>query len=207
MTDLLSPPAAPSATDDDAAQTDRARPLFQLQRESRWRIAQSEAAERIARLRRLRVSIIRHRQALYDGVWADFRKSATEFEITEMQLVLGEIAHTIRHLRRWMRPRRVPTPPLLTGTTARVRLEPRGQVLILAPWNYPFQLLFGPLVAAVAAGNVALLRPSEKVPATAAAMARIVAGAFPEDEVAMVTGGIPTADALLELPFDHFFFT
>jgi aldehyde dehydrogenase (NAD+) len=209
VTDLLSTPALPSPTaaDDDADPIERARRLFQLQREARWRIAQSEAAERIARLRRLRASIIRHRQALYDGVWADFRKSAAEFEITEMQIVLGEIAHTIRHLRRWMRPRRVPTPPLLTGTTARVRLEPRGQVLILAPWNYPFQLLFGPLVAAVAAGNVALLRPSEKVPATAAAMARIVAEAFPEDEVAMVTGGIPTADALLELPFDHFFFT
>ncbi len=206
MTDLLSPPAL-LAADDDAEQTARARRLFQLQGESRWRVAQSEAAERIARLRRLRTAVLAHRQALYDGVWADFRKSATEFEITEVQIVLGEIAHTIRHLRRWMRPRRVPTPPLLKGTAGQVRYEPRGQVLILAPWNYPFQLLVGPLVAAVAAGNVAILRPSEKVPATAAAMARIVADAFPEDEVAMVTGGIPTADALLELPFDHIFFT
>jgi aldehyde dehydrogenase (NAD+) len=144
---------------------------------------------------------------LYDGVRADFRKSAAEFEITEIQIVLGEISHAIRHLRRWMRPRRVPTPPLLKGTTGRVRCEPRGQVLILAPWNYPFQLLFGPLVSAVAAGNVAIVRPSEKVPATAAAMARILADAFPEDEVAMVAGGIETADALLELPFDHIFFT
>ncbi|HEU4881397.1 MAG TPA: aldehyde dehydrogenase family protein [Longimicrobium sp.] len=195
------------ARNDDAEQIARARRVFEVQRAARWRVAQSGAAERIARLRRLRTAILAHRQALYEGVWADFRKSAPEFEITEMQIVLGEIAHTIKHLRRWMRPRRVPTPPLLTGTAGRVRYEPRGQVLILAPWNYPFQLLFGPLVAAVAAGNVAIVRPSEKVPATAAAMAAIVAEAFPEDEVALVAGGIETADALLELPFDHIFFT
>ena len=210
MSDLLTRPdaAAPAAgVDDDAEQIARARRVFALQRGSRWRVAQSEAGERIARLRRLRAAILAHRQALYDGVRADFRKSATEFEITEIQIVLGEIAHAIRHLRRWMRPRRVPTPPLLMGTAGRVRYEPRGQVLILAPWNYPFQLLFGPLAAAVAAGNVAIVRPSEKVPATAAAMARILADAFPEDEVAMVAGGIPAADALLELPFDHIFFT
>ena len=209
MTDLLNAPPIhlPAASGDDAEQIARARRLFELQRGARWRVATSDAGERIARLKRLRTSIIRHRQALYDGVHADFRKSAAEFEITEMQIVLGEIGHTLRHLRRWMRPRRVPTPPLLAGTRSRVVHEPRGQVLILAPWNYPFQLLFGPLVAAVAAGNVCILRASEKVPATAAAMARIVADAFPEDEVAMVAGGVQTADALLALPFDHFFFT
>jgi aldehyde dehydrogenase (NAD+) len=101
----------------------------------------------------------------------------------------------------------VPTSALLAGTRSRVLHEPRGQVLILAPWNYPFQLLFSPLVAAVAAGNVCILRPSEKVPATSAAMARIVADAFPEDEVGIVMGGVGAADALLKLPFDHFFFT
>lgn len=209
MSDLLDSPtiSLPQAPGDDAEQIARARRVFELQRGSRWCVAQSEAGERIARLRRLRAAIILHRQALYDGVWADFRKSAPEFEITEVQVVLGEIAHTIRHLRRWMRPRRVPTPPLLAGTAGRVRYEPRGHVLITAPWNYPFQLLFGPLVAAVAAGNVVILRPSEKVPATSAAMSRIIQDAFPEDEVALVAGGIPTADALLELPFDHIFFT
>lgn len=205
---LHAPPAlAPAERETDPAQIALARWYFRLQQDSRWRVAQSGAAERIARLKRLRAAILRHRQALYDGVWADFRKSAPEFEITEVQIVLGEIAHTIRHLRRWMRPRRVPSPPLLRGTASRVRCEPRGHVLILAPWNYPFQLLIGPLVAAVAAGNVVILRPSEKVPATAAAMARLVADAFPQDEVAMVRGGVAAADGLLELPFDHIFFT
>jgi aldehyde dehydrogenase (NAD+) len=210
MTDVLAFPRTRAATllsEDDAEQIERARRLFALQRDARWRVAGTDAAERIARLRKLRAGIIAHRQALYDGVWADFRKNPAEFEITEVQIVLGEIAHSIKHLRRWMRPRRVPTPPLLAGTRSRVRHEPRGQVLILAPWNYPFQLLVGPLVAAVAAGNVCILRPSEKVPATAAALAALVADAFPEDEAAVVTGGVETADALLALPFDHFFFT
>ena len=209
MTDVLNalPLHLPTVPGDDAEQIARARRLFELQRAARWRVVTSDAGERIARLKKLRTSIIRHRQALYDGVWADFRKSAPEFEITEMQIVLGEIGHAIRHLRGWMRPRRVPTPPLLAGTRSRVVHEARGQVLILSPWNYPFQLLFGPLAAAVAAGNVCILRPSEKVPATAAAMARIVADAFPEDEAAVVLGGVETADALLALPFDHFFFT
>jgi aldehyde dehydrogenase (NAD+) len=209
MSDLVTPPvhlpAAPSA--EDAEQIARARRLFELQRGARWRMAGTTAADRIARLRTLRTSIIQHRQALYDAVWTDFRKHAAEFEVTEVQLVLGEIAHTIKHLEKWMRPRRVPTTPLLAGTRSRVVHEPRGQVLILAPWNYPFQLLFSPLAAAVAAGNVCIVRPSEKVPATSAVMARIAAETFPEDEVAMVTGGVDTADALLKLPFDHLFFT
>jgi aldehyde dehydrogenase (NAD+) len=208
MTDVLPPPlSSPASADDDVAQIERARRLFALQREARWRMAATDAAGRIARLRRLRTAVIAHRQALYDGVWADFRKPAAEFEVTELQLVLAEIAHAIRHLRRWMRPRRVPGTPLLAGTRSRVVHEPRGQVLILAPWNYPAQLLLSPLAAAVAAGNVCIVRPSEKVPATGAVLARIVSDAFPEDEVALVSGGVETADALLRLPFDHFFFT
>jgi aldehyde dehydrogenase (NAD+) len=209
MSDLMTPPihlpAVPSS--EDAEQIERARRMFELQRGARWRMAATTAAERIDRLRRLRTAIIQHRQALYDAVWTDFRKHAAEFEVTEIQLVLGEIAHTIKHLRRWMAPRRVPTTPLLAGTRSRIVHEPRGQVLILAPWNYPFQLLFSPLAAAVAAGNVCIVRPSEKVPTTAAVMARIVTDAFPEDEVAMVAGGVDAADALLGLPFDHIFFT
>lgn len=208
MTDLMTQPVHhPDPAFDDAEQVARARRLFELQRGARWRIAATGAKVRIARLRWLRKAILNHRQALYDAVRADFRKSAPEFEITELQLVLGEIAHATRHLRRWMRPRRVSTPALLAGTRSRIVHEPKGQVLILAPWNYPFQLVFSPLVAAVAAGNVCIVRPSEKVPATSAVMGRIIADAFPEDEVAMVQGGVETADALLQLPFDHFFFT
>lgn len=200
--DLL--PASPLADSDEA---DRARRLFELQGGARARVAATGPRVRIARLRRLREALVRHRGALAAAVHRDFRKSEAEFEVTEMQPVLTEIGHAIRNLPRWMRPRRVPGTPLLLGKRSRVRAEPLGRVLILSPWNYPVQLTFSPLVAAVAAGNVALLRPSEKVPATAEAMRRVVADAFPDEEAAMVLGGVEVAEALLELPFDHFFFT
>ena len=192
---------------DDRTETERARTLFRLQGEARRRMAATTAAERIERLRRLRAALLRHRGALAEGVAADFGKSEAEFEVTEVQPVLGEIAHAIRHLPRWMRPRRVPGTPLLLGKRSSVRFEPRGRALILSPWNYPLQLTVAPLIASIAAGNTTLLRPSEKVPATARAMRRMLEDAFPEDEVAMVLGGVPVAEALLELPFDHFFFT
>ena len=93
------------------------------------------------------------------------------------------------------------------GTRSRIEYEPRGVVLIMAAWNFPFALLIAPLVPAIAAGNCAILRPSEKVPATNRVVARILAETFDESEVAMVEGGPAVADALLALPFDHIFFT
>ena len=210
MSDVLDRPAPPrpaAAAGADEDEIARARRIFAAQAPARRRLAKTDARARIARLRRLREVVLQHRDDLEAAVWEDFRKPGPEFEITELQVVLGELAHTIRRLPKWMRPRRVPTPVLLTGGRSRVHPEPRGRVLVLSPWNYPFQLAFAPLVAAVAAGNAVMLRPSEKTPAVNRVMARIVAGAFPEDEVAMVLGGVPVAEALLALPFDHFFFT
>lgn len=193
-------------TDDDA-EIQRARALFARQGEARGRVAATSARERVARLRGLRAALLAHRAELEAAVHADFRKHPAELEVTELQPVLTEIAHTIRHLPRWMRARRVPGTALLAGTRSRIRPEPRGRVLILAPWNYPLLLTLSPLAAAVAAGNVVLLRPSEKAPRTADALARVVSAAFPADEAAVLAGGVPLAEALLELPFDHFFFT
>jgi aldehyde dehydrogenase (NAD+) len=193
--------------DVDEAAIRRARELFQVQRENRWNVAASTGHERRTKLKRLRDEIVARRGELAEAMRADFGKHPTEVDITEIHPALDEVNHAIRHVKRWMRPRRVRTPVLLAGTRGEIRHEPRGVVLILAPWNYPFGLLVAPLVAAVAAGNCAILRPSEKVPHTAAALARLVEAVFPPEEVAVVAGGIPVADALLELPFDHVFFT
>ena len=106
-----------------------------------------------------------------------------------------------------MRPEPVEAPLLLADTASEIRWEPKGQVLILAPWNYPVFLTLGPLVGAIAAGNVMIVKPSEKVPETNRALRAVLADAFGEDEVAMVEGEVPVAEALLELPFDHIFFT
>jgi aldehyde dehydrogenase (NAD+) len=106
-----------------------------------------------------------------------------------------------------MRPRKVKGGVAMTGTKSELRREPLGVVLIIAPWNYPFSLLINPLVAAIAAGNCVILKPSEKTPATSALLARLIGDLYAPDEVAVVEGGAAVGAALLELPFDHFFFT
>ena len=182
--------------------------LFALQQQHRWRVAATTAEERRARLGRLRSAIERHRGAVHAAMQADFHKHPQETELTEIQPTLIELDDARRRVARWMRPVRVRTPLMLAGATSELRYEARGVVLIMAPWNYPFQLLLSPLVAAVAAGNCAILRPSEKVPRTSAVLAQIVREAFDESEVAcIVEPGIEAANALLTLPFDHIFFT
>ena len=180
---------------------------FERLRARRWEMARTDAKERIARLEKLRRTIIERREALYQAIHADFRKPSAEVETTEVLMVLSELDHTIKHLAKWMKPRKVGTPVLLTGTRSEVRYEAKGVVLIMAPWNYPFQLTLAPLVAAVAAGNCALLKPSEKTPHTSAFIDQLIRDTFDPAEVTVVLGGAQESQALLELPFDHFFFT
>ena len=181
--------------------------LFALQRAHRWTMARTTARERIARLRRLKDAVLRHQVELHEAVHRDFRKAPPETDISEMLIFRLEVEHAIRHLRRWMRPHRVATPWILTGTRSVIRYESRGVVLILAPWNYPIGLVLNPLVAAIAAGNCVIVRPSEKTRYTARVLKQVVSEALPEEEAAVVLGDVDTAQALLSLPFDHVFFT
>ena len=206
--------SSPSAGTADAAPPD-ARPtsaaeitrLFAAQQANRWRVSRSTAPERAAKLARLGAAIAARREEIAAAAYADFRKPAAEVEITEIHPTLAEIGLARRKVGRWMRPRRVPTPLLLFGTASEVRWEPRGVVLIIGTWNYAFSLVVSPLVAALAAGNCAILKPSERTPHTSAFLKRFVADLFDESEVAVVEGGTETAQALLALPFDHVFFT
>ena len=164
-------------------------------------------AQRRAALDRLADAVRRNETALVAALKADLGRPEAETILTDYLPVLQEIAHARRHLRRWMRPRRV-WPTLATfGASARVAPQPRGTCLIIAPWNFPFQLALGPLVSCLAAGNAAILKPSEMTPATSALVARIVAETFPPDLVAVVEGDKTVAEELLALPFDHIFFT
>jgi aldehyde dehydrogenase (NAD+) len=181
--------------------------VFQKQRAKRWRVAATTAHERIEKLERFRKAILARQAELTKAMYADFRKPPAEVELTEIQPVLSELKHTISHLRKWMKPQRVGTPITLFGTSSRVRLEPKGVVLILSPWNYPFNLLMSPLIAAISAGNCVMLRPSDKVPNTSQAMKKLLEDVFPEDEVAVFTGPSSIANVLLKLPFDHVLFT
>lgn len=170
-----------------------------------WR--ESTIAERIARLKKLRDAMMARREAFYAAFQKDYRKPASEVEATEFMPVLDEIRHTIGSLRKWAQPKRV-WPTMATAfTQSWIEYQPRGRVLIIAPWNFPLNLCFGPLVSALAAGNTVILKPSEMTPAVSAVMAEVIAELFPANEVALFEGSLPTSQALLDLPFDHIFFT
>lgn len=181
--------------------------LFQRQRQHQYAVARTTARERRAKLRALHAALIRNRKAIQDAMWADFRKSPMETDVTEIATTTGEIRHALRHLSRWMAPRRVGVRLPLIGSSAWIHYEPKGVCLIVAPWNYPFNLSLIPLVSAVAAGNCAIIKPSEHAPHSARVIKAIVGECFSEDEVAVVEGDVEVAQALLEFPFDHIFFT
>ena len=164
-------------------------------------------AFRLQQLRSLLNAVQAHEQALLDALQADLHKSPVEAYSTEIAPVMAEIRHALRHLKAWMRPRRQPTPLLHFPAVSRMIPEPYGRTLIFAPWNYPFHLLFAPLVGAVAAGNCVIVKPSELAPHTEAVTLRILAQAFDPRHVAAVSGGPEIAGELLRQRFDKIFFT
>lgn len=162
---------------------------------------------RRAQLQKLGRVIETREASLLDALHADLHKSAHEAYTTEIGLVLSEIHHALRHLPRWMKPQRRRTPLLAWPARGFIRPEPYGVALLIGPWNYPFQLLLSPLVGALAAGNCAVLKPSEFAPHTATAMAQLVSATFPDDYLAVVPGERDVAEALLREQFDAIFFT
>ncbi|MBT9598131.1 MAG: aldehyde dehydrogenase family protein [Vitreoscilla sp.] len=181
--------------------------IFACQDGYQHRVRATSAEQRIAKLQALRAAVVAHLPAAVAAMAEDFGKPGFE-AACEVAALLGEIDHATAHLAQWMQPVEVqPSASAAPGATARILREPKGQVLIFGPWNFPFALLLQPLVGAVAAGNVCVLKPSEFTPATSAVCARLIRTAFEEAEVAVVEGGPETAAALLELPFDHVFFT
>ncbi|SDH26307.1 aldehyde dehydrogenase (NAD+) [Leifsonia sp. 98AMF] len=164
-------------------------------------------AWRLDQLRALRRMLTDRSAEFEDALLADLAKSPTESQIAELGFVVGEIDHTLKHLRRWLRPRRVSVPGALLPARASTMLEPVGVVLVIAPWNYPVQLLLAPLVGALAAGNAVVLKPSELAPATSAAMARLIPQYLDPRAVAVVEGGVEDTTDLLAQRWDHIFYT
>ncbi len=195
------------ATHAIASDDDRIEKLFHKQRANQAKVKRSTATERIAKLEKLRAAIVEREAAIRDAMFKDFRKSPTEVDITEIYASLVELKDAIKSLRKWMKPQSVTTPLALFGTRSQINYEPRGVVLIIGPWNYPFQLIIAPLVAAIAAGNCAVCKPSELTEHTAKVIVELLGAVFSEDEVAVVEGGPAETQRLLALPFDHFFFT
>ncbi len=130
-----------------------------------------------------------------------------EVGTSEFFPVIAEIHHALENLSRWTRPVKIDAPLTFIGTGSEVRHEPKGVCLIISPWNYPFNLSIGPLVSCIAAGNTAMLKPSELTPHTSAFISKLAGEVFDNDVVAVVEGDANVASGLLQLPFDHIFFT
>jgi aldehyde dehydrogenase (NAD+) len=181
--------------------------IYALQQRNRPAAGASTAAQRIEKLRRFEKAMLDRAGEIRAAMWEDYRKPAAEVDLSEIYPVVSEARHAIHHLRSWMRPKRVSGRLALIGARSSVLYEPKGVVLIMAPWNFPFNLTLGPLVSAIAAGNCAMVKPSEMTPASTACMKRILGDLFDESEVAVIEGDASVAEALLRRKFDHVFFT
>lgn len=182
--------------------------LFALQRQSAVdNRAKFTLNARLAVLSRLRATLKRRENDIIGALYADFRKPESEVRLTELFPVYQEISHAQRHLRSWLAPHRVPGSLGMFGTAAQVRYQAKGVCLIISPWNYPVNLSFGPLVSALAAGNTAIIKPSEMTPHTSELIKDIVEETFPRELVSVCEGDAQVSQALLNLPFDHIFFT
>ena len=158
-------------------------------------------------LKRLKAMLVQNEAALADALKTDLGKSTFESWAAEIKVVVNEIDHTLAHLGEWARPERAPTPIVFQPGASEIRREPLGLVLIIAPWNYPLQLSMSPLLPAIAAGNCAVLKPSELAPATSATIAKLVPDYLDRDAIRVIEGGVSTSTELLEQRWDHILFT
>ncbi len=157
----------------------------------------------------LKNAVIAHEEEIYAALLADLKKSKEECWVTENGFFLAELNDALRNLKHWMEPESVSTNLLNLPSSSRVLREPLGVVLAIGPWNYPFQLLFTPLLGAIAAGNCVVLKPSEFAPATAAVMQKIIESTFPKEYILYVSGDGATVipEMMNGFAFDHVFYT
>ncbi|CAN7745148.1 aldehyde dehydrogenase [Paenibacillus sp. LjRoot56] len=166
-----------------------------------------DVAFRLEALQKLRNAILSHEKELMEALKADLNKSEFEAYSTEIGMELKEIRFTLSNLRSWVKPKKIKTPISHLGSTSSIYAEPYGVALIISPWNYPFQLAIAPLVGAIAAGNCAILKPSELTPKTSEVLGKLIIKIFPEEYISVVQGGVETSQALLDEKFDYIFFT
>lgn len=162
---------------------------------------------RIAQLKALKEKIQQHQEDIVQALATDLKKPKFEAILSEVAYCIDELDYTIKHLKSWAKPKRVSTPFLYKPGASKIIAEPLGVVLIIAPWNYPFQLTIAPLIGAIAAGNCAILKPSEVSAATSNLIAKLIGETFDPNYITVVEGEKEVTQALLEEKFDHIFFT
>ena len=180
--------------------------IFALQQAQQWVTKSTTAEQRKEKLHKLKAAVESHADEILAAVRQDTRKPENEIRITEILNVSANIERNIDNLDDWMKPVEV-APSQNKNDKARIVYEARGVCLILGPWNFPLGLVMGPLAAAIAAGNCCMVKLTDLCPATARVAAKIIQQAFEEKEVALLEGGVDVASALLDLPFNHIFFT
>ena len=181
--------------------------LFQSQVENHPSLAKSTHNDRKQKLKSLLNNFMDMEQEAIEALSLDMKKSPTESIISEVLGIKTEADFAIKNLKKWMRSKRVPSPSTILFTSGWVRPEPKGSILILSPWNYPILLCLNPLIAAIAAGNTAVIKPSEFTPASGAFLKKLVEKTFKDNEVAVVLGNQDAAIELLSHPFNHVMFT
>jgi aldehyde dehydrogenase (NAD+) len=181
--------------------------VFRLQ-QTHAKILRSQPIKvRKEKLGKLRDWIHTNRVKIQEAAYADFQKAPQEVDAIEIFHVLNEIKLAVDNLDTWAAPRKVDAPLTMLGTRSFVQFEPRGVCLIISPWNYPFSLAVGPLVSAIAAGNAVIMKPSEMTPHVSALLREMAASVFKPQEVSVFEGDANVSQDLLQLPFDHIFFT
>jgi len=166
-----------------------------------------EIGFRLKQLCKLKQAIFKYREKIENALWEDLHKSPEECYLTEISLVASEIDNHLKHLKKWSRPQRVSTPIYMQPSTSKIIYEPLGVALIVAPWNYPFQLLINALVGAISAGCCSILKPSPDAPNTARVIEEIIVENFSSHYIAVVQGGRKTNTILFSQRFDIIFFT
>lgn len=162
---------------------------------------------RLESLQKLRDAIKRYEPDIMTALKKDLNKSEFEAYTTEIGILLEEIKYTMKHLKSWAKPQKVKAPITHFGSKSVIYSEPYGVTFIIAPWNYPFQLAIAPLIGAIAAGNCAVIKPSEYTPHVSKLMVQMLEGIYEKEYVTVVEGGVETSTALLKEPFDYIFFT
>ena len=181
--------------------------IFNLQQRNKQKAKNATASERKAKLKKLNDTIFEFRAKIEEALYKDLRKAQVESDFTEIYMVLTEARFAISHLNEWMAELEVETPLAMLGSSSKIIYEPKGTCLILSPWNYPFQLPLVTLVSALAAGNTAIIKPSEYTPHTSAILKAVINKAFDEADVAVIEGDHTVSTELLKLKWDHIHFT
>jgi aldehyde dehydrogenase (NAD+) len=181
--------------------------IFSKQQAKAISLRGSTCAQRLAALDRFEKVFRASFDKIYQAAADDFSKPEAEVDTGEILTVLTELKHVRKHLKRWMKPTTVRATAAMLGTKSKIINEPKGVSLIISPWNYPFNLSFGPMIWSIAAGNTVVLKPSEMTPAMSKVISEIVSESFDSNLVSVIQGDASVARYLTQQPFDHIFFT